>query len=119
MQLERANPTKEKGWYLGPWNTDLGISIGYANAGIEAPHAHRRMTEAYLVARGWALVRIETRTVELNAGDVRVIEPGDAHTFLSSSEDYLHFVLHLPALPPDEALADRVDVPRSRLDLET
>lgn len=117
MRIERADLTKAKGWYLGPWNSDLAVSIGYANAGIDAPHAHSRLTEAYLVARGWADVRVETRTVRIHAGEVLVIEPREAHTFLTSSPEYMHFVLHIPALSPDEAWADLVGVPRSRLGL--
>jgi hypothetical protein len=31
--------------------------------------------------------------------------------------DDLHFVVHAPVLPPDEARADHVPVPRSRLGL--
>ncbi len=117
MRLARAETEREKGWCFGPWNADLGVSIGYANAGIDAPHAHLRMTEVYLVAHGWAEARVERETVRLGAGDVLVIEPQEAHTFLANSPDYLHFVLHVPALPPDEARDDRVDVPRSRLGL--
>ena len=31
MRLERADPTAAKGWYAGPWNSDLTVSVGYAN----------------------------------------------------------------------------------------
>ncbi|MDP9366296.1 MAG: cupin domain-containing protein [Chloroflexota bacterium] len=86
-----------------------------ANQGIDDPHLHRRTTEVYLVARGWSEARVERETVRLEAGDVLIVEPGEAHTFLANSPDYLHLVVHAPALPPDEARADRVPVPRARL----
>ncbi len=117
MRLERADPEVAKGWYAGPWNSTLTVSIGYANEGIDDPHAHTRLTEIYLVARGTGEMRIEGETVRLAAGDMLVVEPGEAHTFLSSSPEYFHFVLHVPGLPPEEARADRAAVPRSRLAL--
>jgi mannose-6-phosphate isomerase-like protein (cupin superfamily) len=115
MRRERADPAAAKGWCLGPWNADLGAAIGYATTAIDEPHLHRRITEIYLVARGTSMARVERETVSLAVGDVLVIEPGEAHTLFAASDDYLHFVLHLPALPPAEARADKVPVPRARL----
>ncbi|MFN8536763.1 MAG: cupin domain-containing protein [Thermomicrobiales bacterium] len=117
MRLERADLAAEKGWYLGPWNSDLQVAVGWATTGIDLPHYHRRMTEIYLVARGTATARVEDETLELHAGDVLVCAPGDAHTFLHNSDDYLHFVIHTPALPHGAAQADHVGVARDRLGL--
>ena len=117
MQLKRSDPLRPKGWYFGPWDYDLGVSLGYANEGIDKPHFHQRMSEVYMVARGTAEIRIEQETVELSQGDVIIIEPGEAHTFLSSSSDYFHFVMQLPALAGDEAIADKVPVPDARFGL--
>ena len=85
MRIERSDPKAAKGWYTGPWDSGLPVSIGYANEGINEPHLHTRITEIYLVARGTSTVRVESETITLQAGDVLVIEPGEAHTFLSSS----------------------------------
>ena len=117
MRLERDHHHSRKGWYFGPWDSDLGISLGYANEGIDEPHFHQRMSEIYMVARGTAEIRVEQETIELTQGDVIVIEPGEAHTFLSSSSDYFHFVMQLPALQGDEASTDKVGVPESRFGL--
>jgi len=117
VRIERADSTAAKGWYAGPWNSALPVSIGYANAGIDNPHSHRRMTEIYLVARGASTVRVERETVALGAGDLLVVEPGEAHTFLASSEDYFHFVPQVPGLMGDEARADHLPAPRGRLGL--
>jgi mannose-6-phosphate isomerase-like protein (cupin superfamily) len=106
-----------KGWFLGPWNSDLPVSVGFANEGVDEPHLHARMTELYLVARGTSTIRIDDRTVELAAGDLLVVEPGEAHTFLASSDDYFHFVVHAPALVGEEARADKHPVSRERLGL--
>ena len=115
MRLEHANPAAPKGWYVGPWNSNLTVAVGYANEGIDAPHLHRSTTELYLVARGWSEIRVERETVRLGPGDLLIVEPGEAHTFVASSPDYLHFVLNVPALPPTEAINDRITVPPSRL----
>lgn len=117
MRLERADLAAAKGWCLGPWDSDLRVAVGWATVGIDAPHYHARMAELYLVARGTATARLEGETVALRAGDVLALAPGEAHTFLASSDDYLHFVIHTPALPPGEARADHVGVARDRLGL--
>ena len=117
MRVERADASLDKGWYAGPWNSDLTICVGYANAAINEPHVHAKVTEIFLVARGNSAVRVEQQTVHLQAGDMIVIEPGEAHTFVEGSSDYLHFVIHTPGLPPGEAQADKSPVPPSRLGL--
>jgi len=92
------------------------VSVGYANEGIDEPHVHKRITEVYLVARGTEM-RVEQETVTLESGDVIVIEPGEAHTFLSSSPEYFHFVVRVPGLSAEEVRAERSSVPRWRLGL--
>ena len=117
MRVERAIPGINKGWYLGPWNSELEVSIGYATQGFDEPHLHQRMTEVYMVARGTSKLRVGDQTVPLEAGDIIVLEPGEPHTFVDSSADYFHFVIHTPALEGDAALADRVSVQRAALGL--
>src|SRR3972149_1484272 len=108
MRLLRSDPSAEKGWYAGPWNSDLPISIGYANKGVDQPHWHRQVTEIYIIARGSAEMRVDNQAVTLSAGDMILIQPGEAHTFVSSSPDYLHFVLHVPGLAEEAARRDKV-----------
>ena len=117
MRIERASSAVSKGWYLGPWDSELAVSIGYANAGIDEPHVHSKITEIYLVARGVSRLRLELETVQLEAGDIVVIQAGEAHTFVESSADYFHFVLHTPGLAGDQARAEKNLVARARLGL--
>ncbi len=117
MRIERADPQAMKGWYVGPWDSNLSVAVGYANQGVGEPHLHKATTEIYCVARGTAHVRVETETFVLHAGSLLIVEPGEAHTFLSTSPDYLHFVMHTPGLASEAAEADKVPVPRSRLGL--
>jgi mannose-6-phosphate isomerase-like protein (cupin superfamily) len=118
MRLEHPDPTAAKGWYAGPWNSDLPIAIGYANTGVDEPHAHTQITEIYVVTRGTSEIRVEQETITLHAGDLIIVEPGEAHTFLSNSPDYFHVVLHTPALSGDDARRDKQPVSRARLGLE-
>jgi mannose-6-phosphate isomerase-like protein (cupin superfamily) len=117
MRIEHADPSITKGWYLGPWNSDLPLSLGYAPKGIDEPHIHTRMTEIYLVARGTSELRVGEQTVTLTPGDVVVVEPGEPHTFLSSSPDYFHFVIQTPGLQGEEAQAERVAIAHAALGL--
>lgn len=117
MRLERADGSSDKGWCIGPWNSDLPIPVGYANAGIGEPHVHAGMFEIYLVARGTSVIRIEQESVGLAAGDVIVVEPAEAHTFLESSPDYLHFVIQAPQKGTKLTGGDKAPVARARLGL--
>ena len=83
--------SKAKGWFIGPWNSPVPIPVDYANEGVDEPHLHEMMFEIYLVTRGESTALINEREVSLQAGDMLVLEPGKAHTFVKNSEDYFHF----------------------------
>jgi quercetin dioxygenase-like cupin family protein len=117
MKLIQADPVVAKGWYAGPWNSDLAISVGYANQGVNEPHLHTRITEIYLVACGSAEIRVDQQTISLHPGDMLTLEPGEAHTFLSNTPDYFHFVIHTPGLQGEEARTEKNSVPRQQLGL--
>ena len=42
MRIEKANQAIAKGWYTGPWDSDLDISLGFANEGVDEPHYHQQ-----------------------------------------------------------------------------
>ena len=117
MRIEHADLAVDKGWSMGAWNSALPISVGYANKGIDEPHVHAQITEIYLVARGTSQLRVEQETLTLIAGDVIAIEPGEAHTFLASSADYFHFVIHSSGLTGEAARAEKSAVSQTRLGL--
>jgi mannose-6-phosphate isomerase-like protein (cupin superfamily) len=60
------------------------------------------MNEIYLVARGESVARVAGQEVVLSVGDMLVVERGESHTFISSSEDYLHFVIQTPFVGADK-----------------
>lgn len=117
MRIERAQSREAKGWYAGPWDSTLAISLGYANVGIDEPHLHKVTTEIYLVARGSCEMRVGREVLHLEANDVVVVEPGEPHTFVTSSADYFHFVIHTPGLAGEAASEDKVAVSRDTVGL--
>ena len=50
-----------------------------------------------------------TKRSSLGVGDVLVVEPGETHTFLDSSTDYLHFVVQTPFVPGDKVVEPTFD----------
>ena len=106
MILTTIDPTQEKGWFIGPWNSPVPIPVGYANAGINLTHYHAAMYEIYLVAKGTSTALVNGREVHLQPGDMLVVEPNEVHTFTESSPDYLHFVLQTPFVPGDKHLVN-------------
>ena len=52
MRILEPNTNIDKGWFAGPWDSDLTISIGYANTALNEPHCHKTTTEIYLFAHG-------------------------------------------------------------------
>jgi mannose-6-phosphate isomerase-like protein (cupin superfamily) len=95
---------RSKGWFLGPWNSEVPVPVGYANEGVNEEHYHQRMFELYLVAQGQSTIVVNGAEVILRQGDALVVEPGEVHSFTSSSEDYLHFVIHTPFVPGDKVI---------------
>jgi mannose-6-phosphate isomerase-like protein (cupin superfamily) len=97
-----STPGDGKGWLVGPWNSGVPVAVGWADRGVDDPHRHAQMNEIYLVAKGRGVAVVDGKQVELVAGDMLVVEPGESHTFVESSVDYLHFVVQAPFVRGDK-----------------
>ena len=95
-----------KGWFAGPWNSHLPIAAGWADRGVNLPHRHDLMYEIYFNARGESIAVVAGQTIHLRSGDMLAVEPGEAHTFISSTDDYLHFVVQAPFVGGDKTDLD-------------
>jgi len=103
IKRSATGPSSEgKGWYAGPWDSGLPVAVGWADRGVNELHRHEVMNEVYLVARGESVAEVCGQEVRLGVGDMLVVEPGESHTFLSSSADYVHFVVQAPFLAGDK-----------------
>lgn len=102
MIFSAIDRAQAKGWLVGPWNSQVPVALGYANAGIPVQHYHAEMYEIYLVAKGTSTALVNGQAVHLQAGDMLVVEPNEVHTFTNSSPDYLHFVLQTPFVQNDK-----------------
>lgn len=94
-----------KGWFAGPWESDLPVPVGYADVGFDEPHVHEEMYEIYLIARGTSTAVVDGVEHQLSAGQMLAVEPGEWHTFKASSTNYLHFVIQAPFVAGDKTLA--------------
>jgi quercetin dioxygenase-like cupin family protein len=104
MILARKDAARPaKGWYRELFHPALPF-IGFANQGINDQHYHRQLYEVYLVARGSSTIAVDEIAITLHTGDVIVIEPGEVHTFVKSTPDYCHFVLHCPPVSGDKVI---------------
>jgi mannose-6-phosphate isomerase-like protein (cupin superfamily) len=89
------------------------VAIGWADRGVNDPRRHDQVNEVCLVARDHSLAKVDGKQVRLQAGGMLVVEPGERHTFIESSHDYLHFVVQAPFAPGDkvsEPLSCRSDL---------
>jgi mannose-6-phosphate isomerase-like protein (cupin superfamily) len=93
-----------KGWFFGPWNSDVPIPVGYANEGLDLTHYHEAMYEIYFVAQGTSTIVIDEQQVDLRQGDVVAVAPNEVHTFIASSDDYFHFVVQTPFVKGDKVI---------------
>lgn len=95
---------RAKGWFFGPWNSNVPIPVGYANQGIDLTHYHAEMVELYLVAQGTSTIVVDGKEIPLRQGDVIAVEPHEIHTFTASSDDYFHFVVQTPFVAGDKVV---------------
>jgi hypothetical protein len=63
-------------------------------------------------------VRVGSETLMIREGDVLTVEPGEGHTFLSSSSDYFHFVVQTPGFEGAAATAEKIPMTHADLGLE-
>jgi mannose-6-phosphate isomerase-like protein (cupin superfamily) len=111
---QTTGPTENgKGWFVGPWMSAVPAAIGWADQGVNELHRHDHMNEVYLVARGWSVAIVAGQTVRLTAGDMLLVEPGEEHTFVQSSPEYLHFVVQTPFVAGDKVCLPPSDAPES------
>jgi quercetin dioxygenase-like cupin family protein len=66
---------------------------------LPAPHVHPGQSERFEITKGTLSLRVDGRKIEARAGDVVVIEPGQAHYFANKTREEVSFKVEVrPAL---------------------
>jgi len=94
-----------RGGFCGPWEVHVPAALAYANAGINGLHANSGVYEAYMVAHSSCTVLVNGQRIQLAAGELLLVEPGEENTFIERSPDYLHYVVSVPWVRGDKQLA--------------
>ncbi len=68
MKLYQPDDRLAKGWFAGPWDSDLEIAVGYASTTVDQPHYHRTMREVYLFSRGSSTMLVDGKRIEAQKG---------------------------------------------------
>ena len=84
---------------------------------VAAAHLHPSQTERFEIVSGTVGFRVAGKTIEAQAGDVVLVEPGTAHKFWNAGEDEAVFRTEIfPALELREPDRDDVRARRRRQD---
>ena len=103
LRSPTVTPEDGKGWFAGPWDSTLPVAVGWADRGAEPATSPRPDDGRSIWWRG-ARVRLWSRALPfaLRPATCWSVEPGEAHTFIDSSADYLHFVVQAPFVRNDK-----------------
>ncbi len=84
-QLERVGTSLE---FVGSKYGDVGVCFILVNGSPgTGPRLHRHpYAEVFVVQQGRATFTVEGRTIEATAGQVVVVQPGEAHKFVNTGD---------------------------------
>ena len=103
MQLVYPDRDAAFGWLAGPWNSGLGLAVGYSRVAAEKPHYHAQMREIVVVSAGSGELMVAGRTRRIEAGALVIVEAGEVHAWVSASRDFQMLVVHEPWVSGDTA----------------
>ena len=78
---------------------------------VAAAHVHPSQSERFAVAEGTLALKIDGQEKTLGAGDVTIVEPGQAHKFWNAGDEPVRFVCEVrPALQFESLLETMFDL---------
>lgn len=92
----------KEGWHLGETGLPIQVGVKSAATPFSGGHRHRTMAEYFLLLRGELRLLVEDLEVEMKAGDLVVVEPGEGHTVTDASADSLLLLLMPPPVENDK-----------------
>ena len=93
---------KEKRWLLDDGVHPIQLRVVESQDISDVVHYHKTMYEYFLVLQGEMEIKVRDRIVDLSAGGLIVVEPGESHVILSCSSDAKILLLMPPPVQDDK-----------------
>ncbi|HUU06754.1 MAG TPA: cupin domain-containing protein [Patescibacteria group bacterium] len=101
MRMLRQLLQKE-GWYLSETGLPIQVGVKFATSPFGKKHLHQTMAEYFLIIAGTMKLSVAGQVLEMEKGDLLLVEPGETHEVLSCSADALLLLLMPPPLAGDK-----------------
>jgi quercetin dioxygenase-like cupin family protein len=101
MRMLRQLLQKE-GWHLAESGLPIQVGVKFAASPFGKKHLHQTMAEYFLLVAGSMKISVAGQALEMEKGDLLVVEPGEKHEVLNCSPDALLLLLMPPALAGDK-----------------
>ena len=101
MKIYR-NILEKTRWHVSGSNIPIQLGVKTVNSPIGSSHFHRTMHEYFLVLEGKICLSLEGKDVELDKGDLLIIDPCESHAMISKSSDAKYVLLMPKAVPNDK-----------------
>jgi quercetin dioxygenase-like cupin family protein len=95
---------KSEGWRLSEAGMPIQVGVKFGSSPFGKEHLHRTMAEYFLLVAGSMKISVAGQILEMEKGDLLVVEPGEAHEVLACSPDAL-----LLLMMPPEVAGDKVE----------
>lgn len=93
---------QKEGWHLAGSGLPIQLGIKPGVSSFGGKHLHKTMAEYFLVLEGELKLQVDEQILEMEKGDLVVVEPGEAHKVLYASADALLLMLMPPDVPNDK-----------------
>ncbi len=108
MKVAKLNDMT-KGWFIGNFNpsllktNDVEVAVKtYARGDYEEKHYHKIATEYTVIISG----RVKMNNIEYGAGDIIVMEPGEATDFECLENGTTNVVVKIPGANNDKYIGE-------------
>lgn len=91
-----------EGWRLGEAGMPIQVGVKFGSSPFGKKHLHKNMAEYFLLLAGDLRLGVNGKVLEVEAGDLVVIEPGEAHEVLAASADARLLLLMPPPVANDK-----------------
>ena len=93
---------QKEGWHLAEAGMPIQVGVKSGSTPFGKKHLHKTMAEYFLLVAGSMKLSVAGQTLELEKGDLLVVEPGEKHEVLNCSPDALLLLLMPPAVAGDK-----------------